>query len=62
MISIIKPGKNSYIFTCTNYECQCQFSCNDKDIHTLFGRRYIKCPECNKTLFIVYEDEYEDKK
>ena len=65
MIKIIKQGKKPkkyktiYIITCP--DCGCEFECELEDLklieRTLNGDRVIKCPCCEKELYIKHLDE-----
>lgn len=65
MIKITKIGKNltktKIIYTITCPECGCEFECEAEDFtkieKAINGKRWIKCPCCNKEL-CLYPDDY----
>ncbi len=46
MRSILKPGKYSYIHTCS--KCECVFAFLVNDCSHFFNKYLIGCPQCGK--------------
>ena len=53
MITVIKPGKLSHTVTCTNHECMCKFSFQDRDIIHFNNLNMVTCPECKTKVRVI---------